>query len=204
MKKLAYTVVLLIFLIPHNAFSENESIDILTSWPPNKVTLEVTIINYANLDKDSISIIKNVIESDSHYSKNGSIYFEGWAGALASLGLGKTQKFEISESTVPHGDIIIDLLKDEKSSYGGYTVPYYTKNHISAATIDIYNSNNLSSSELESVVRHEFGHSLGLGHSTKKNSAMYEFVFGNNYIEECDLAGLGALYHHYTYTKVNC
>lgn len=204
MKKIALVIIFLfIGSISGNAFAQsNSQIEILAPWTQKSV--KVSIINKANLPENSISIIKKVIQSDSSYVEDGRTYFEGWAGALQSLDPEK--KFEVTVSEKTRGsDITIELLREADPRYNGYTVPHYAGNRMISASIQIYNSENISDAQLENLVRHEFGHALGFGHASERNFIMYESMGAEpKFITECELEGLKALSDGHTFRNVEC
>jgi predicted Zn-dependent protease len=194
-------------IIPHNAFSLGvDDVQVTTSWSKQQNTIKVAIINEAGLNEEKISIIKKAIESEVHYNKDGHIYFEGWAGALDTAYPTHPKKFEISESEKKiTGDITIELLKNPDPNYSGFTRPNYDGNKITSASIQIFNSNNISLTQLENLVRHEFGHALGLGHASDQNSIMYEFITPDEkLITDCDMTGLKGLTEGFTFTSIDC
>jgi hypothetical protein len=194
-------------VIPHNAFSLGVGdVQITAPWSGKQNTIKVAIINEAGLGEEKISVIKKAIQSDAHYNKDGHIYFEGWAGALNTVYTTHPKKFEISESEkkIP-GNITIELLKSQDPNYSGFTRPNYEGSKIVSASIQIFNSNNLSLIQLENLVRHEFGHALGLGHASDQSSIMYEFIVPDEkLISDCDMTGLKGLTEGFTFTSLDC
>ncbi|MBI5378331.1 MAG: matrixin family metalloprotease [Thaumarchaeota archaeon] len=186
-----------------NAFAQSHGqIEILAPW--TQKSIKVSIINKANLPEDKISIIKKVIQSDSFYVENGQTHFEGWAGALQTLDSEKEFEVTVSEKT-RGSDITIELLREADPRYNGYTVPHYAGNSMISASIQIYNSENISEAQLENLVRHEFGHALGFGHASERNFIMYESMgVDPKFITECELIGLKALNEGHTFRNVEC
>ena len=186
-----------------NAFAQSHSqIEILAPW--TQKSIKVSIINKANLSEDKISVIKKVIQSDSFYVENDQLYFEGWSGALQAVGSEKEFEVTVSEKT-RGGDITVELLREADPRYNGYTIPHYAGNRMTLASIQIYNSENISEPQLENLVRHEFGHALGFGHASERNFIMYESMGTDpKFITRCELAGLNALSEGLTFKKVDC
>jgi len=186
-------------------------------------SLTVNIVNSELLDDDKILRIKDVITSyetiqidDSlvHKGPKGtsSIYYLGWTGSLknaAELYITKypiPNNFDIIESKRGEGDIIILLsnLKDT-DGYSGFTKSTVDGNEILKTHITIYDVNNLSESQLSTIVLHEMGHALGLAHSTAPEDLMYPTIETNfPYISECNISAIAALYNGEIQGQVVC
>jgi predicted Zn-dependent protease len=67
---------------------------------------------------------------------------------------------------------------------------------VTHAHVIIFQVDNLTDDEFGAVVRHEFGHALGLGHSTFYGDIMYPAIDPTiSRISECDEKTLEALYN---------
>ena len=190
-----------------NVFAQNNDIiEIQQPWTEKKDnTIRIAIINDADLSEEKILIIRNVIESEEYYVKNGQIFFEGWTGALQFVDSTNT-KFEITVyEKKNNGDIVLELLEQKNPTHNGWTTSYYVDNQITSASIQIFDANSLSVAELENLVRHEIGHALGLAHATSENDLMYELIGSDQkFISNCSLEGLKFLNNGYGFTEVNC
>jgi hypothetical protein len=142
---------------------------------------------------------------------DSSIYYKGWQGALAAASSHQTkfyipQKFEIDDSGNNDNQIIIILTNDKNpDGLSGYTKSIIDGNHILKTTITIYGANDLSAERLTTIMRHEFGHALGLAHSTAPEDLMApELTTQYPYISGCDIDAIVGLYDGNQKSKVIC
>lgn len=174
-------------------------------------TLSINIINSASISEKSIDTIKNSIMStktleidDSFLNNNQkntvSTYYVGWKGALQNIGDSKIpipKNFKITNSPNVYGDIIVILsnIKD-RSGNSGYTKTVLEGDEIIKAFITIYEVNSLSKNELGTIMRHEFGHALGLGHATDSQDLMAPTIdMTYPFISECNISAMSDLYN---------
>ena len=203
---------------------KGDTIDTWLSWRLTEGdTLHVAIVN-AHKYPEKVEIIKDVILSTeaieiddfSHHlgSKElTSLYYLGWTGALEKSSQTPTvfyipKKLEVLESTSGAGDIIIRLT-NERNGDGliGWTksIADESQNQILKSEITIYDADNLTDYQLASIVRHEFGHAIGLAHSTDPKDLMS--VIGITefpYISDCDIDALVSLYDGGKKSQVVC
>jgi len=139
-------------------------------------------------------------------------YYLGWTGSLKGAAeLYPTKypipnNFDIIESKRGEGDILILLSKFKNTDgYSGYTKSTVDGNEILKISITIYDVNNLSKSQLSTIIRHEMGHALGLAHSTAPEDLMAAKITTNfPYISECDVSAIAALYNGNIEGQVTC
>ena len=191
---------------------KGDTIDLFHSWDiPKERTLYVNIVNPNVISNDKVQIIKDVILSEKTVSLDNSIfhkappdskstYFLGWNGALKQASQTPTKftiptSFSINESSA-NGDISIILSTLESpDGYSGYTRSTVDNNQIFKSVITIYKANQLSSTELETITRHEFGHAVGLIHSSDPSDLMHPTIETNYpFISDCDISALTHLY----------
>jgi hypothetical protein len=207
--------------------TQNLKGDIQKTWVawniPSSRTLVIGIINTANLPQDKIDIIKDAILStknitldDSLLDKGpqgtSSVYYTGWEGALTNAYSHPTvsyipQKFNIIASpNGPAGDIMITLTDDvNPDGLSGLTKSITDGNEILKSKITIYKARELSSVQLETIVRHEFGHAMGLAHSTAIEDLMHATIQTDYpYISGCDLDAIKDLYNDSKNSVVVC
>lgn len=195
-------------------FTENlrgDTVDTWKSWRLVGTSLNVSILKSPRVTDHQIAIIKNAISSEDtvvlddsivHKGPKGSTstYYEGWQGALESIST-KTKynlptSFNFIDNSGGEGDIIITLsnIKDS-DGYTGYTKSVTEDNEILKSFITVYDISELSDEQLATIVRHEFGHALGLGHSTAPEDLMAPTIdMTIPYISECNVDAVIDLY----------
>jgi hypothetical protein len=190
-----------------------DTVDTWKSWRLVGTSMNVNIVNPRGFDEEKINVIIDAITSEkslniddsiTHKGPKGSnsIYYTGWSGALRQASNEETiynipTDFNVIKSYGGEGDIIITLsnLKDN-DGYTGYTKSIVDGNEILKSFITIYDISNLSDEELTTIVRHEFGHALGLGHSTAPEDLMAPTIdMTVPYISECNIDAIIDLYN---------
>jgi hypothetical protein len=190
-----------------------DTVDTWKSWRLVGTTLNVNILNAKGLSENRVDVIKNAIISEDSLEVDDSVthkgprgfnsnYFLGWQGALKYAAIEDTlynipTDFNVLTSNGGEGDIIITLsnLRDG-DGYTGYTKSVVDGNEILKSFITIYDVTNLSDEELSTIVRHEFGHALGLGHSTAPEDLMAPNIdMTVPYISECNIDAIVNLYN---------
>ena len=187
---------------------KGDTINTWKSWNLVPETpLTVNIVNANHISNDKIDVIREAIVSEdminveNSFSGKNSKFFNGWTGALGTV----TQdtkyqlpnKFNIINSNSGEGDIIITLsnLRDN-DGYTGYTKSIIENNEILKSFITIYDISNLKDEQLATIVRHEFGHALGLGHSTAPEDLMAPTIdMTYPYISQCNVDAMIDLYN---------
>ena len=168
---------------------------------------QLYLINNAVFDENVISID----DSLTHKGPKGSTsnYYQGWMGALEQASETNTAlliptKFNFVDSD--QANIIITLTAQKHlDGYTGYTKSIVEENEILKSFITIYDVPNLTDEELSTIVRHEFGHVLGLGHSTAPEDLMAPNIdMTIPYISECNLDSIISLYDENPTSKVVC
>ncbi len=190
-----------------------DTVDTWKSWRLIGTSMNVNIVNPRGMDEYKIDIIIDAITSDesidvddsiSHKGPKGtsSLYYNGWSGALKQVSDIETKfniptNFNVIKSYGGESDVIITLsnLKDS-DGFTGYTKSIVDGNEIVKSFITIYEVSNLTDEELSTIVRHEFGHELGLGHSTATEDLMAPSIdMTIPYISQCNIAAIEDLYN---------
>jgi len=184
--------------------------------------LVVNIVNSGAASQDKISAVKATILSEEttqiddsllHKGPQGhaSTYYMGWAGALKQASKSQTEfyipsEFVVLESAKGEGHITINLvLHKDADGYTGYTKSITENNQILKSTITIYDVNSLSAEQIATIVRHEFGHALGLAHSSAPEDLMApQITTQYPYISECNVDAIIALYDGQESSQVVC
>jgi len=190
-----------------------DTVDTWKSWRLIGTSMNVNIVNPRGMDEYKIDVIIDAITSDesidvddsiSHKGPKGtsSSYYNGWSGALKQVSDIETKfniptNFNVIKSYGGEADVIITLsnLKDS-DGFTGYTKSIVDGNEIVKSFITIYDVSNLTNEELSTIVRHEFGHALGLGHSTAPEDLMAPTIdMTIPYISQCNIAAIEDLYN---------
>jgi len=174
-------------------------------------TLNINIINSASISERSIGVIKDTVmstktlEIDNSFLNNQptnsvSTYYIGWKGALDTAENTKIpipRNFKITNSPNVYGDVIVILsnIKD-RSGNTGYTKTVLEGEEIVKAFITIYEVDSLTKNELGTIMRHEFGHALGLGHATDNKDLMAPTIdMTYPFISQCNVMAISDLYN---------
>ncbi len=209
-----------------NYLIQNLQGDTVNTWVSWRLvtgqTLHINIINEANLSPDKIFAIKDAILStqtvtldDSLLHKGppgtSSVYYKGWEGALDTASAQTTQfyipeKFDIADSSGGVGEILIKLTNDQNpDGLSGYTKSIADGNQILKTTITIFNAGQLSANQLGAITRHEFGHAMGLAHSSAPEDLMHATIQTEYpYISGCDIDAIKGLYNGDEKSQVVC
>ena len=190
-----------------------DTVDTWKSWRLIGTSMNVNIVNPRGMDEYKIDVIIDAITSDESFDIDDSIshkgpkgtsssYYNGWSGALKQVSDIETKfniptNFNVNKSYDGDGDVIITVsnLKDN-DGFTGYTKSIVDGNEILKSFITIYDVSNLTDEELSTIVRHEFGHALGLGHSTAPEDLMAPTIdMTIPYISQCNIAAIEDLYN---------
>lgn len=204
---------------------KGDIIDTYLSWRlvPGD-TIIVNILNAEQHDPEFIEVIKNTILSDETFEIDNSllgkgqkgttsVMYVGWKGAMMAAAETETSlhipvKFEIIESKTGEGDIIIELTNRRNADgFAGWTnsIADASQNQILKSRITIFAVDSLSKAGLETVVRHEMGHALGLAHSSASEDLMAPTITTNfPYISDCDIDAMVLLYDGGKSSQVIC
>ena len=78
-------------------------------------------------------------------------------------------------------------------------------NQILKSRITLFEVDRLSPEQLGTILRHEFGHSIGLVHSTTQEDLMYPTIQTNYpYVSKCDIDAISDLYDGGRISAVIC
>lgn len=202
---------------------KGDKIDTWLSWRLTDNTLYVNILNAkeypekAKIVKDAI-LSKEFHEIDDNLlgkAPKGTIskYYVGWAGALETASQESTAfqiptNIMISEESNGAGDITITLsnkMNGDGLSGITKTIADQSQNQILKSDITIFDVENISKNQLTAISRHEFGHALGLAHSTAEEDLMHpEIKSEYPYISHCDINAIVELYDGSQKSEVIC
>ncbi len=190
-----------------------DTIDTMKSWRLlSGELLNVNILNDDILTIEQQGAVNKVIMSTDSiqlddfmvnrgFQGSESTYYLGWAGAMSAAKQTETiysipTDFTINHSSNGEGNIVITFsTMMDTDGFSGYTRSVLDNGEILKSYITIYNVDELEASELATIVRHEFGHALGLGHSTDPEDLMAPVILTDfPYISECNVDAMVSLY----------
>ena len=194
-------VIATVIIIPVEAWAEEDyKWDELRAWKQVKDnTIPILTVRDANVSEKQVDLVEYTINSKETTNSEKKL-FQGWNEGIkeVSKSFGVTvpnlqvqYKLDISES------ITIYLMeKTNSEGYDGYTNLFYDQNgKIQKALVKIYNVDELDDIQLKSIIRHELGHALGLGHTDAKNDLMQSIInMNHNTISLLDLQALARIY----------
>lgn len=172
---------------------------------------KIPLIREVILSEESIQIDDSLLHKGPQGST--STYFVGWLGALKHAAATDTQIYiptniEVTSSPGGEGNITI-ILTDERNGDGflGLTksIADEFQNQILKSTITIYETSNLDDEQFRTILRHEFGHALGLAHASAPEDLMAPVIATHYpYISECMVDSLVRLYDGGRNSQVVC
>ena len=193
-------VICIIFLPVQVWAEENAQWNELRKWKElNDNIIPVLIVRDAKISQQHVDMVEDVINS-KQIKKSGRTLYLGWNEGIRviseSFGV-KVPTLQIQNKLEGPESITIYLMdKSSNEGYNGYTDLFYDSHgNIQKAFVKIYNTDELGDTELESIVRHELGHALGLGHTDAKNDLMQPVInMNHNAISILDLLALVSIY----------
>lgn len=157
----------------------NDSTEIIGYW--DKQTIDVALSTSYTLDH--LAEVTQAVTSTEFYTIEDNLmhkmppgyfsdYYLGWQGALDNT---NATNIKLDFAVASYGDIIISLTNQRSpDGYAGTTWPVFDGDKITKAYITIYDVDKISNAQLYSLVMHEMGHALGIGHTTADEDVMYE------------------------------
>lgn len=188
---------LLILISPNIAIAEEIETKPYMPWGFGSEKIIYVLINSeSEISENKKAIINDVIMSDKVVMMDYQKYFKGWQGALEQIPYSDKNPIKLVFTDEENRTNIISInLKDESSEFDGFTKFELNKNKIVRSDITISNFKNLNDMEFEKILRHEFGHGLGLAHSENINDIMAPILDQvNPYITYDNISTLSLLY----------
>jgi len=114
--------------------------------------------------------------------------------------------YAITHSSNGEGNIVIKFSNlIDNDAFSGYTSSVLDNGEILKSYITIYNVDELETSELVTILRHKFGHTLGLGHFTDPEDLMAPVILTDFlYISECNVDAMRVLYNGNESSQMVC
>lgn len=174
-----------------------------TWWAWDKDIVNVTLVTAYTTDQ--LDEITEAVTSTEFYSIEDNLmhkdrpgiyspYYLGWQGALNNANATVPQlNFQVGTS----GDIVIELTNvQHPKGFTGFTQPIFDKDgNISKVQITIFDVDKLSNAMLYTIVLHEMGHALGIGHTTADEELMYPVITtAYPYVSPCTMQALEFAY----------
>jgi len=185
-------IVFAIILFPIS-FAHGFEWNSLLIWEEQE-SIPVAIMSDFDIEYDEIQTIKGVIES----KKQDNQEFFGWNQAILFISEKTSTSIPLLKPTenIEEAKIIIVLTKSAgPKNMEGFTQYQIIDEKISQATVIIYNFDKLKQEEIETLVRHELGHALGLGHTTNSFDLMFPAIdLEHSLISIFDLQTLSEIY----------
>lgn len=203
---------------------KGDTIDTWLSWRlVDGDPLRLAILNGENYPPEILEAVKQTITSQYPISIDDSLvgkgprgeaseYYLGWNGALAAAAVEPSEvyipaKIEIINSTVG-ADITIVLVDEENADgFTGWTVSIADDdvNQILKSKVTIFNVDELSADQVAAITRHEFGHVMGLVHSSDGLDLMHPIIRTQfPYISECNVDAIHHLYDGGKSSTIEC
>ena len=125
-----------------------------------------------------------------------SDYYLGWQGALDNTNSTDIRLNFNIDSYGGGGDIVITpTTRSHPEGFAGSASPVYLNGDINTVYITIYEIDKRTPNSVYSIVMHEMGHALGLGHSSAPEEVMHEKITtAYPYVSPCMMQGLEFAY----------
>ena len=158
---------------------------VLSDLMPTSVTFGLNLNSYGLWDKQVLTY--SIDSSDILYARKIFLVentLSGTGSVITDKHLSWNEALDLANSINPsvpdrfvkvdsNADIVVILSNSSKGNTGGSTQNAVNKfDFILSSRVIIYNTDILDDVQLESIIRHEFGHVLGLDHNTNKNDLM--------------------------------
>ena len=192
-------VICMVFLPTQACAEESGQWNELRKWKDLKDNIiPVLIVRDSKVSQQQVDIVEDAINS-KQIEKSGRTQYLGWNEGIKEISKSfgtKVPTLQVQSKLESPESITIYLMDKSIKEYNGYTDLFYdSEGNIQKAFVKIYNVDELNKKEIESIVRHELGHALGLGHTDAKNDLMQPIINMNyNAISILDLLALVSMY----------
>jgi hypothetical protein len=192
--------ILLLGTVPVHALY-NDKIETLWAWDNDIVN--VTLVTSYTIDQ--LEEITKAVTSEEFYMIEDNLmhkdrpgiyspYYLGWQGALNNANATTPQlNFQVGTG----GDIVLELTNlHHPKGFSGLTTQVLDKDgKVSKVQITIFDVDKISNAMLYTIVLHEMGHALGIGHTTADEELMYPVITtAYPYVSPCTMQALEFAY----------
>ena len=164
-------------------------------------TLHVSIIKQTQLSPDQEASIKKAIVGYGTVKSDDTTTYVSWKEALQNKseyksGISMPTNIVLVSDDNEDANVAIWVTDQKNPIFSGYAANVVQNKTIVKSNIIIYDINNLTGPQISSIVRHEFGHALGLRHSDFTDDLMFGTVPVPAYVSEHHIVMLLSMYEN--------
>ena len=164
-------------------------------------TLHVSIIKQTQLSPDQEASIKKAIVGYGTVKSDATTTYVSWKEALQNeskykSGISMPSNIVLVSDDNEEANVAIWVTDQKNPIFSGYAANVIEHNTIIKSNIIIYDINNLTDQQISSIVRHEFGHALGLRHSDFTDDLMFGIVPVPAYVSVHHIGTLVSMYEN--------
>jgi len=164
-------------------------------------TLHASIIKQTQLSPDQEASIKRAIVGYGTVKSDATTTYVSWKEALQNeskykSGISMPSNIVLVSDDNEEANVAIWVTDQKNPIFSGYASNVIQNKTIVKSNIIIYDINNLTDQQISSIVRHEFGHALGLRHSDFTDDLMFGIVPVPAYVSVHHIGTLVSMYEN--------